>query len=204
MATSPTCVVAYVGEDDRYQTVREAGLNTALASEAKLILFEPPDGSTAKDPIKRWKQSVRGSRPLRPEELEAVGRSSLASHVREARSLGVDAYGWVGRSRGIDDLERCAFSQNADLLVLPTDLEPRLAGWQPQNPAQVAEEEVGHPVVFVRDDEHLATFPPQYRRGMSRTLPRVLASAAGVVVAGLVLYRMLGAIRARNRARRRR
>ena len=196
MATSPTCVVAYAADEPRFNAVRKAGLNTALASEAKLVLFEP-DSKAARS----WARPLRGARALRPDELEAAGKSRLAAHVREARELGIDAYGWLGRSPGIDDIERCAEVEHADLLVLPTDLQVPLTGWQPQNPAQAAGEEIGHPVVFVRDGERTATFPRQPRPAPG-VLPRILAGVALVLIIALVAARTMAAIRARNRARR--
>jgi hypothetical protein len=97
---APRTIVAVVGEDDRYDSVRRIGSERALQDHATLILYDLDAG---RDPLEsplptEW--SAEGtdeaiSDRLGPEELEAAGRHAVADQVREARTAGIDAWGWL-------------------------------------------------------------------------------------------------------------
>jgi hypothetical protein len=97
---APRTIVAVVGEDDRYDPVRRTASERALADHATLILYDLDAG---RDPLEsplptEW--SAEGtdegiSDRLGPEELEAAGRHAVAQQVRDARTAGIDAWGWL-------------------------------------------------------------------------------------------------------------
>jgi nucleotide-binding universal stress UspA family protein len=127
MATAPTCIIAYLGEADRYRPVRKAALEAARSAHARLILYDADAASRFGEPLPTWWSGEGAdqmfSKRLAPHELEAAGRHRVAQYVRDARLHGLDAYGWLPHSRGAEELARYADSQEADMLVLPSDLE---------------------------------------------------------------------------------
>lgn len=127
MSTPPTLVIAYVREDSRYAPVRLAAIDAARVPGAKLILYDADSASRMSSPLPTAWSGDNGERPfgdtLTPEQLEGAGRQELAEQVRQARSAGVDAFGWLASSRGTSDFTDYADAQGADLLVVPEDLE---------------------------------------------------------------------------------
>lgn len=123
-------IIAVTGEDDRYEPVRRAGLDRALADHATLILYDLDAG---RDPLEsplptEW--SAEGSEEavadrLGPDELEAAGRSAIAEQVRQARAAGVDAWGWLPERDDRATLSAYAGQQVEPLLLLPDD-DPEL------------------------------------------------------------------------------
>ena len=129
MSTSPTCIVAYIHEPGRHDGVREAAIDAARASTARLILYDASAASRLSSPTPTW---WSGDRPdaaktelLNADDLDASGREALAEVVRGARVAGVDAYAWLPSSPGADALAEYAESQGADLLFVPEDLDHR-------------------------------------------------------------------------------
>ena len=93
-------LIAVTGEDDRYESVREAAIERALAERATLILYDidAPTGPLESQTPTGW--SAEGTEDdaadrLGPEELEAAGHAPLQRQVEEARSRGVEAWGWL-------------------------------------------------------------------------------------------------------------
>lgn len=159
MTTSPTCIIAYVREGEKYAGVERAAMEAAESSHARLILYDADAASLFGEPLPTW-WSGEGSRELfhkrlSPNELETAGRHEIAERVREARTRGLDAYGWLPSSRGAEAFEEYAAEQDADMLILPSDMEEpglldRLRG-TPTTEAVAREAE--RPVIVVDIDE---------------------------------------------------
>jgi hypothetical protein len=126
---APRTIVAVTGEDDRYARVRRTAARRALDEHATLILYDLDAG---RDPLEsplptEW--SAEGTDEvadrLGPEELEAAGRHVIADQVRQARSQGIDAWGWLPEDDDRGTLVSYAEKQ-VDPLVLVPDDEPDL------------------------------------------------------------------------------
>ena len=126
MSTSPTRIVAYIREDERYASVRQAALETAKASNAQLILYDADAASRFASPLPTWWDGDGAEREfgdrLTPEELEKAGRHDFAEQVRRARVSGIEAWGWLPSSRKAEAFVEYADAQGADLLIVPEDL----------------------------------------------------------------------------------
>lgn len=129
MATAPNCIIVYLGEDEsRYKSVFDAAVETARSSEARVILYDADAASVlGASPLPTW-WSADGERELvgdklSPEGLERAGCAAMARQVRHARSLGIDAWGWLPSSRRAKHLAEYADQEGADLLIVPSDLE---------------------------------------------------------------------------------
>lgn len=117
-------VIAVTGEDDRYEPVRRRGLEQAREHRATLILYDV-DASTGplESPVPtQW--SAEGTDEdlgdrLGPEELEAAGHEAIARQVREARELGVDAWGWLPTDDGREALLEYAARQPGAHILVP-------------------------------------------------------------------------------------
>lgn len=124
-------IVAVTGEDDRYERVREEALERALEEHATLILYDMDAASPLESPLPtEW--SAEGTEEavtdrLGPEELEAAGRHAIAAQVRDARSAGADAWGWLPEDDGRETLVQYAATQPSPLVMVPDD-EEDLAG----------------------------------------------------------------------------
>ena len=123
-------VIAVTGEDDRFEPVRKRALDLARDERATLILYDiDAVGSPLESPVPTgW--SAEGTEEdvgdrLGPEELEAAGREAIARQVEEARSAGVDAWGWLPSDPGRDPLVEYASKQPAARILVP-DGDPDL------------------------------------------------------------------------------
>lgn len=136
MTTAPTCIIAYASEDDRYDSVVHAAMETARQAEARLILYNidaAPGGlgefTNPLEGVPRptfWSGDIDPALEpgkLDPQELEYAGRQAIARDVARAREQGIDAFGWLPRSRDVDDLIHYAEKQGADLIMLPETLD---------------------------------------------------------------------------------
>lgn len=127
MATSPSVILAYTAEDDRYHAVREAAEEAARASEARLILYDiDAAGLFASPTPTEWDgdgQAERYPHLLLPDDLESAGRHAIAEQVAHARRAGIDAYGWLPASKGAGGVADYAGEQGVDLILLPEDME---------------------------------------------------------------------------------
>lgn len=125
-------IVAVTTEDDRYATVREEAVARALEEHATLILYDLDAGSSPLESPVPTEWSAEGtdeavSDRLGPDELEAAGRAEIARQVRDARSAGVDAWGWLPEDDDRETLVSYASSHGTPLVMLP-DEEPDLVG----------------------------------------------------------------------------
>jgi hypothetical protein len=157
MATSPTRILAYTSEDDRYAADRRAAEETAAAAEAALILNDIDAAQMFASPLPtEW--SGEGDEDqfgdlLTPEDLERAGRHQVARQVAEARAAGIDAYGWLPSKKGADGLAEYADRQEVDLIMLPADLEdPGLFDRLRGATVDAALKETDRPIAVV--DEH--------------------------------------------------
>ncbi len=162
MATSPTCIIAYISEDDRYQAVLHAAEETAKAANARLILFDSDAASHFSEPLpSNW--SGQGSRELfdsdtlGADELDRAGRHAMAEKVRHARSLGIQAFGWLPNSKDANAIAEYADREQADLIMLPSDLDDRglIGKLQGQSSTEQTAEKSGRPVAVVDSDGNI-------------------------------------------------
>ena len=119
-------VIAVTGEDDRYEPIRKAAMERARAEHASLILYDiDAPGSALESPVATgW--SAEGTEQdvgdrLGPEELEAAGRAAIARQVQDARSQGLDAWGWLPSDTGRDALLEYASREPAARVFAPKD-----------------------------------------------------------------------------------
>ena len=117
-------VIAVTGEDDRYEPIRSAAIERALADHATLILYDVDAvGSPLESPVPTgW--SAEGTEEdvgdrLGPEELEAAGRGAIARQVVDARKRGLDAWGWLPSDPGRDALVEYAAREPAARVFAP-------------------------------------------------------------------------------------
>jgi hypothetical protein len=123
---APRTVVAVIGEDARYDALRERAIEAARKDHATLILYDLDAG---RDPLEsplptEW--SAEGTEEavsdrLGPDELEAAGRHVIAQHVRAARNGGLDAWGWLPEHDDKDTLIAYAADLVDPLLLVPDD-----------------------------------------------------------------------------------
>jgi hypothetical protein len=123
---SPSLVVAYADEDGRFDHVVGAAVEAARHSGARLVLYDASSATTFTEPIASpvSAEGVEGQYgdPLGPEELEKLGRPTIATRVLRAREAGVDAWGWLPSDHGLEAMWDDARRRGADLLVLPAEL----------------------------------------------------------------------------------
>ena len=119
-------VIAVTGEDDRFEPIRKAAIERALAEHASLILYDiDAVGSPLESPVPTgW--SAEGTEEdvgdrLGPEELEAAGRSAIARQVEAARAKGLDAWGWLPSDKGRDALAEYASREPSARVFGPKD-----------------------------------------------------------------------------------
>jgi nucleotide-binding universal stress UspA family protein len=128
----PRLLVAFVSEDDELAHVRDAAVKLAKRSGARLILYDRDVASGMGDPLPTW-WSASGEEdqygdPLSEAELRKLGSAPVADAVARARAGGVDAWGWLPAHRGTDQVVDYAREHDADLVLLPAELEePGLA-----------------------------------------------------------------------------
>ena len=127
MTTTPLCIIAYVGEGEQYDAVVDGAMEAATGAEARLIIYDADAGSRLGSPLATfWSgETDSASQPniLSVQQLQAAGRSDIAGRVSTARGRGIDAVGWLPESRGAKGFAKYAEEQQADLLVIPSDLE---------------------------------------------------------------------------------
>ena len=122
------CFVVCTDETGRYDASVTKAIDLAAEQGAKVILYDmSAPGSAFSDPRpNEWAgegQKEDFDRPLDPVKLEQLGRHALAVRVMNARQQGIDAYGWLPEKFGGDALTEYAAQQQADLVLLPADLE---------------------------------------------------------------------------------
>jgi nucleotide-binding universal stress UspA family protein len=158
---SARLLVAYVSEDAELDHVRDAALEIGRRG-AKVILYNRDSASAFSDPMpNQWASQAEGAQfgdPLSDQELVKLGREPFARKVAAAREAGVDAWGWLASDHGTDALVTYARDHDADLILLPADLEEpglgeRLKGETVEAALEEAEEAPsGLAVVLVAPD----------------------------------------------------
>ncbi|HEV2890233.1 MAG TPA: hypothetical protein VGX28_07625 [Frankiaceae bacterium] len=122
------CFVVCTDETGRYDGSVEKALQRASDEGARVILYNvTAPGSAFSDPRpNEWAgegAKEEFERPLDPVALEKLGRHEFALQVQGARERGIDAWGWLPSNFGGDELAQYAAQQQADLVILPSDLE---------------------------------------------------------------------------------
>ena len=117
-------VIAVTGEDDRFEPVRNAAVDRALAEHATLILYDVDASESPLESPLPTEWSAEGTEEevgdrLGPEELEAAGRAAIATQVREARAKGIDAWGWLPDKADRDELVAYASRQPGGHVMVP-------------------------------------------------------------------------------------
>jgi nucleotide-binding universal stress UspA family protein len=123
---APKRVVAYVDEEGSFDHSAKAAVEIARRYGSRVILYDASSVSAFSDPIAS-SVSADGveeqfSDPLPPEDLERLGRPSLAASVVDARKEGVDAWGWLPSDHGLDAFWAYARERGADLTIVPHEL----------------------------------------------------------------------------------
>ena len=120
-------LVAYVSEDEALDHVRDAATEIGRRGGARVILYDRDSASAFSDPMpNQWASTAEGAQfgdPLSDQELVKLGREPFARKVAAAREAGVDAWGWLASDHGTDALVAYARDHDADLILLPDDLE---------------------------------------------------------------------------------
>lgn len=122
------CIVVATDETGRYDASIARALDLAAGEGAKVILYDmtAPGSAFSTPRPNEWAgegQKEEFDTPLDPVKLEMLGRHTLAVQVQGARQRGIDAYGWLPEKFGGDALAAYAAQQQADLVLLPTDLD---------------------------------------------------------------------------------
>jgi hypothetical protein len=117
-------VIAVTGEDDRFESVREAAIERALAERASLILYDIDAPTSPLESATPTGWSAEGTEEdaadrLGPEELEAAGHEAVARQVAEARGRGVDAWGWLPSDKGREALLEFAAKEPGARIMVP-------------------------------------------------------------------------------------
>ena len=136
-ATSNQTIVAVTGDDDRYAAIRSRATAMAAGGRATVILYDLDAGGLFASPVPtEW--SGEGERELTDQEagpadrldadeLATAGRGAVADQVRELRTVGIDAWGWLPTSKDAKDLAAYAERQGATLVLVPSGFErPRV------------------------------------------------------------------------------
>ncbi len=161
MTNSIGCIIAYGGEDKKYDPIYEKATDLALKRRAMLVLYDAEAGSRFSSPQPNFWSGDRDLPDdhgrLSPARLDAMGREAFADRVRAAQAVGVDAWGWLPQSKGAKELADYAAEQNASLVVAPSDLDSHgLGDWLKGRPSlDEVSEKVDSPVVVV----HIAEQP---------------------------------------------
>jgi hypothetical protein len=117
-------VLAYVDESGTYDHVLRTGRTLAREHAARLILYHSIalPGAPMRIPDAAPGGDARVSDALSPADLHLAGRPVLGSAVQDARSDGIDAWGWLAPDPGVGPLMRFAEHVRAEVVVLPAEL----------------------------------------------------------------------------------
>ena len=77
MVAQRSCIIAYVGDDDRYDVVRDRATAEATSSGARLILYDADAATRLGDPLPSW-WSGEGSDELFGDRLGPAEPSTVA------------------------------------------------------------------------------------------------------------------------------
>jgi hypothetical protein len=117
-------VIAVVGDDDRFEAVRQRGVQLAAERGAPLVLFDVDAGKSLLESPKPTNWSADGEQEqfrdrLTVNDLEALGRAPLADQVRVSGDEGVESYGWLPENADSGALRDYADRQNAAIVLVP-------------------------------------------------------------------------------------
>lgn len=117
-------VIAVVGDDQRFEGVRQRALQVAAERDAPLILFDVDAGKSLLESPKPTNWSADGEQEqfrdrLTVNDLEALGRGPLADQVRASRDAGVESYGWLPNDADAGTLRDYVDRQNATAVLVP-------------------------------------------------------------------------------------
>lgn len=120
--------VVCTDETGRFDDSVTRSLDLASEQGAKVILYDvTAPGSAFSNPRpNEWAgegEREQYDRPLDPVQLEHLGRHTFALQVQGARERGIDAYGWLPDKTGGSALADYAAQQQANLVLLPRDLD---------------------------------------------------------------------------------
>jgi hypothetical protein len=120
-------VLAYLDGERSADQVRRTARTLAREHRARLILYEAAEASPLIDPIAgpvaTEGEGDRFGNPLSPEELAVLGHRALAEEILVARGEGIDAWGWLATSGGVEPFMEYAREQGAAVVVLPAGLD---------------------------------------------------------------------------------
>jgi hypothetical protein len=117
-------VIAVVGDDQRFEAVRERALEVAAERGAPLILFDVDAGKRLLESPRPTNWSADGEQEqfrgrLTVNDLEALGRAPLADQVRASLEAGVDSYGWLPDDADATTLRDYVDRQDATAVLVP-------------------------------------------------------------------------------------
>jgi hypothetical protein len=120
-------VVAFTTQDDEHRDVRRTAGAHAKKHGCMVILYAADAASLWADPMpNEWDSDGEVERfgdRLTPEDLEFLGRSTIARQVRESLGAGAKASGWLPKDKGIEGLAAYARAQDAHTVFVPASLE---------------------------------------------------------------------------------
>lgn len=119
---SAHAILACAAESDRRMAVLAAAVEAAQRQQVRLILYDMDAASSWVGSLPEL-DSDGYQHPLSPEELRGLGRGRLAEQVEQARSQGVDAFGWLPRGPGADAMVAYAREVGATTVMLSAELE---------------------------------------------------------------------------------
>lgn len=149
MATSPTTIIAYATEDNRFPELGRTARQTAAQSEARLVLFDVGPGAVR---AAHDRPDLAGSL-LNDAQLDRAGLPGLAQQVRDAQNQGIETYGFLPSSVDADVVAAYADEQHADLVMVPQAMaEPELREVLRRRAAKRLGDKFDQPLALVADD----------------------------------------------------
>lgn len=168
MTTKPTCIIAYTSEDNRFPEVRKAAIDAARQANARLILYDIDAASPWGKPLPTF-WAAEGAQDQVPNrltvaDLERAGRPEVRKQLQAALSTGIEAFAWLPGEPGGDALADYADEQNADLIMVPEELEdPGFIDRLRNKTLDSALEETHRPIAVVRSSGEVEMFEPQHQ-----------------------------------------
>jgi len=106
-----------------WKSVHSAAIDVARAARSGVVLFDRAAASSWSDPYPSGPFTAdvdgpRGDRPLRPSELDALGRHDLLEQVRQIEAEGVPAFAWLPRWIGPSGVQRAVEGSGAHLVLM--------------------------------------------------------------------------------------
>lgn len=124
--TAAGAIVVVVAEDERFSGALRRATELAVKRGEPLILYDWDAPSFLSEPLPTWWSSEgwdhRFPDRLDADQLETVGRASIAAQVKRTRESGVQAFGWLPSDHGPGGLAEYATGQSASIVVVPRDL----------------------------------------------------------------------------------